>query len=66
MLRWHMKFHMKKFLTLASREDGSTAVEYGLIAALLVVALVGAFQGAADSTTGLYGYMVKTIQAVTG
>lgn len=61
-----MKLRLKTLSTLAQREDGATAVEYGLIAALLVVALVGAFQGAADSTTGLYDYVVKTVRAATG
>lgn len=33
---------MKKFLKLMKNEDGATAIEYGLIAALISVAAIGA------------------------
>ena len=37
---------MKQFLTQFSRdESGATAIEYGLIAALIAVAAIGAMQG---------------------
>ena len=34
-----------KFLKLIKNEDGATAIEYGLIAALIAVAAIGAMQG---------------------
>ena len=33
---------MAKFLKLIRNEDGATAIEYGLIAALIAVAAIGA------------------------
>lgn len=33
---------MRKFLKLARNEKGATAIEYGLIAALIAVAAIGA------------------------
>jgi pilus assembly protein Flp/PilA len=36
---------MVKFLILLKNEDGATAIEYGLIAALIAVAAIGAMQG---------------------
>lgn len=39
---------------LAQDQRGATAVEYGLIAALIVLATVGALQGVADANSGLW------------
>ena len=36
---------MAKFLKLFKNEEGATAIEYGLIAALIAVAAIGAMQG---------------------
>jgi len=36
---------MMKFLKLIKNEKGATAIEYGLIAALIAVAAIGAMQG---------------------
>jgi pilus assembly protein Flp/PilA len=36
---------MKKFLKLIENSEGATAIEYGLIAALIAVAAIGAMQG---------------------
>jgi pilus assembly protein Flp/PilA len=36
---------MNKFLKLIKNEDGATAIEYGLIAALIAVAIIGAVSG---------------------
>ena len=36
---------MKNFLKLVRNEEGATAIEYGLIAALISVAAIGAMQG---------------------
>ena len=44
---------MAKFLKLIKNEDGATAIEYGLIAALIAVAAIGAMSsiGTALNTT---------------
>jgi pilus assembly protein Flp/PilA len=36
---------MSKFLKLIKNDKGATAIEYGLIAALIAVAAIGAMQG---------------------
>src|SRR5690349_17220634 len=36
---------MSRFLKLIKNQDGATAIEYGLIAALIAVAAIGAMQG---------------------
>ncbi|MFL5234431.1 MAG: Flp family type IVb pilin [Sphingomicrobium sp.] len=36
---------MAKFLSLLKNEKGATAIEYGLIAALIAVAAIGAMTG---------------------
>jgi pilus assembly protein Flp/PilA len=36
---------MTKFLKLVRNNEGATAIEYGLIAALIAVAAIGAMQG---------------------
>jgi pilus assembly protein Flp/PilA len=36
---------MAKFVKLIMNQDGATAIEYGLIAALIAVAAIGAMQG---------------------
>lgn len=36
---------MAKFLKLIRNDKGATAIEYGLIAALIAVAAIGAMQG---------------------
>jgi pilus assembly protein Flp/PilA len=36
---------MAKFLKLLKNNEGATAIEYGLIAALIAVAAIGAMQG---------------------
>jgi len=36
---------MSKFLTLIKNSKGATAIEYGLIAALIAVAAIAAMQG---------------------
>jgi pilus assembly protein Flp/PilA len=43
---------LKKFL---QDETGATAIEYGLIASLIAVALIGGFSALADSLQTLWG-----------
>ena len=39
---------MSKFLKLIKNEEGATAIEYGLIAALIAVAAIAAMQNIGD------------------
>lgn len=45
---------MIKFLKLIRNEDGATAIEYGLIAALISVAAIGAFGAVGDSLSSTF------------
>jgi pilus assembly protein Flp/PilA len=43
-------------------EDGATAIEYGLIAGLISVVIIGALQLVASSMDSNYDYISSTIQ----
>ena len=46
---------LAKFLKHIGTDDkGATAVEYGLIVSLIVIAMVGALQGVANETTKMW------------
>ena len=45
---------MIKFLKLIRNEKGATAIEYGLIAALISVAAIGAMQTIGPKLTGTF------------
>lgn len=49
----------KKFI---SDESGATAIEYGLIAALVSVAAIGALQLMGTSLTGIFTFVQTTLQ----
>jgi pilus assembly protein Flp/PilA len=52
---------------LARDQRGGTAIEYGLIAALMVIAMIAAFAELADTTLGLWGDVnTKVERANTG
>jgi pilus assembly protein Flp/PilA len=44
-----------KLNAFARREDGATAIEYGLIAALVAIAIVGALTILGTDLAGLFG-----------
>lgn len=41
--------------TLCASERGATAIEYGLIAALIVVAMIGGLKSLGGGTNGMWG-----------
>ena len=45
---------MSKFLKLFKNEDGATAIEYGLIAALIAVAAIGAMTSIGNSLSNTF------------
>ncbi len=59
-----MKFTL--FLREIAKDTiGGTAIEYGLIAALIVVASIGAFESVANENTGLWGQVrAKSAEAI--
>ena len=42
---------------------GATAIEYGLIVALLVIAIISAIQSVADENTGLWATVRQRVEA---
>ena len=45
---------MAKFVKLIKNEKGATAIEYGLIAALIAVAAIGAMQGIGNKLSSTF------------
>lgn len=45
---------MKKFIKFLKDEEGVTAIEYGLIAALIAVAIIGAVQLTGTNVSGVF------------
>jgi pilus assembly protein Flp/PilA len=51
-----------QFLKKLLRDDsGATAVEYGLIVSLIVIAMIGAFQSFANSNSAMWAYVRASI-----
>ncbi|WP_336986676.1 Flp family type IVb pilin [Altererythrobacter aquiaggeris] len=46
--------------------SGATAIEYGLIVSLIVIAMIGALEGVANENTGLWGTVTSKVTAVMG
>ena len=53
---------MSKFLKLIKNEKGATAIEYGLIAALIAVAAIGAMQGIGTKLNGTFTKVSTNLQ----
>ena len=45
---------LKRFKQFCGDESGATAIEYGLIAALISVAIIGAVTSVGDSLTNIF------------
>ena len=43
---------------------GATAIEYGLIVALLVIAIIVAVQGVANETNGLWAFVTDKVTTI--
>ena len=48
--------------TLVRDRKGGTAIEYGLIAALIVITMIAAFVGLANTTTSMWGNVNTKIE----
>ncbi len=48
---------------LIKTQKGGTAVEYGLIAALVILTMMAALINVANSTTGMWGNVSTKVQA---
>lgn len=52
----------KHLRTLRASDRGATAVEYGLIAALIVVAMIGGLTALGGGTNGMWGKVSALVQ----
>ena len=50
--------------SLGSDSSGGTAIEYGLIASLIVIASIGAFDAVANENTGLWAVVTNKVEGV--
>ena len=49
---------------LGSDNSGGTAIEYGLIASLVVIASIGAFESVANENTGIWGQVRTKVEGM--
>jgi len=55
------------FLKGIAKDDfGGTAIEYGLIASLVVIASIGAFDAVANENTGLWATVSGSVREAMG
>ncbi len=55
---------MRQWLSsLAKDQSGASAVEYGLIAALIVIAMIASFRQVASVTTSMWNNVSATVAA---
>jgi pilus assembly protein Flp/PilA len=61
------RFSVKRVLRRLSGDvRGATAIEYGLIAALIVLAMVGALNATARTTVGMWNNVSDKVAAAIG
>jgi len=53
---------MKRFARLVRDKKGATAIEYGLIVALIVIAMIGALSGLGGGVGGMWTNLQTTAQ----
>lgn len=54
---------MLRLLRKLCRDDrGATAVEYGLIVSLIIIALIAAIVGLAETTTGMWNEVASKVE----
>ncbi|OGB32990.1 MAG: hypothetical protein A3F78_21920 [Burkholderiales bacterium RIFCSPLOWO2_12_FULL_61_40] len=58
-----MKTSAPNFIQELAEEDGVAALEYGLLAALIVVAMIGAVSATGTSLLDLYNHWTATVIA---
>ena len=52
------------FRQLLRHDRGATAIEYGLIVALICIAIIGAVRSVADENTGMWADVSAAVTAV--
>ncbi len=56
---------MRRILGFWQDESGATAIEYGLIAALVGVAIIGGITSTGTASEAMYDYITTTINDAT-
>lgn len=56
----------RRAIDLLHDEEGATAIEYGLIVALVVIAMMAALQNVASSTIGMWNNVSNKVVASSG
>ncbi|RJF93025.1 Flp family type IVb pilin [Sphingomonas cavernae] len=59
-----MKRILEKFASLTADSGAATAVEYGLIVSLIVIAMIGALNGVASRTNEIWNFVSNTAASV--
>jgi pilus assembly protein Flp/PilA len=59
-----MELKMKKFIRFLKDESGATAIEYGLIAALIAVVIVGGVTAVGTSLDALFNSVASELDGV--
>ncbi len=54
----------KRLLMLRKNERGATAIEYGLICALIVIAMIAGLQTLAGGSSSMWGKVQTNVSAV--
>ena len=54
----------KRLRLLRKNERGATAIEYGLICALIVIAMMGGLQALGGGSNGMWGKIQANVSAV--
>lgn len=54
---------MRSFARLIRDERAATAIEYGLIASLIVIAMIASLTLFADTTMNMWTYVANTVMA---
>ena len=57
---------IRTFIRFAKDEDGATAIEYGLIAALVSVAAIGALTAMGNSLSTMFTSVSSAMSGATG
>jgi len=52
---------MARIVQILDEERGATALEYGLIAALLSIAVIGSLTNVADAMNGMWNFVSESV-----
>jgi pilus assembly protein Flp/PilA len=55
----------RRLRTIAGDSRAGTAIEYGLIVSLIVIAIVGALQGVAGKTISMWGNVTTAVSTAS-